>query len=161
LKKCWFSTLESIFINYFSSAAFALQVAREWASREHKIETPVCVVASHLFPHCKVVAGHTECIDFLKKNFEDFKLRKVKVLPVSGAFHTDLMAPAEMAVRTMLKDVDIQHPRIPVFSNVTGNRYHTEAEVRRLLPKQIIKPVLWEQTLQSIFLRYFNNRHPS
>lgn len=137
----------------FTFLAFALEMAREWASREYRIEKPVCAVTSHLFPHGKVVGGHTECIQFLQQNGKDFNLRKVKVLPVSGAFHTELMQPAETAVKMMLKDIHIQHPRIPVFSNVTGNRYHSEAQVRKLLPKQITRPVLWEQTLHSIFKR--------
>lgn len=30
------------------------------------IESPVCMVANYLFPHCKVVAGHTKVISTLK-----------------------------------------------------------------------------------------------
>lgn len=33
------------------------------------IENPVCMVANYLYPHCKVVAGHTEVISTHKSKF--------------------------------------------------------------------------------------------
>jgi [acyl-carrier-protein] S-malonyltransferase len=30
------------------------------------IESPICMVANYLYPHCKVVAGHTEVISTTK-----------------------------------------------------------------------------------------------
>jgi [acyl-carrier-protein] S-malonyltransferase len=100
-----------------------------------------------------VVGGHTRAIEFLEQNHKDFNLRKVKRLPVSGAFHTDLMADAAEAVRHMLGQVTLNMPKMPTFSNVSGRRYHTAKELRKLLPKQIVKPVMWEQTVQAIYQR--------
>ena len=128
-------------------------MAREWCTRQYNIKDPVCSIANYLFPHCKVIGGHIRAIEFLEENYKDFNLRKVKRLPVSGAFHTELMAGAADVVRETLSRIELNVPGMPVFSNVTGRKYNTEKELRKLLPKQIWKPVLWEQTVQKIYER--------
>jgi [acyl-carrier-protein] S-malonyltransferase len=137
----------------YGFADYSLLVAREWCKREHNIEDPVCSIANYLFPHCKVIAGHIEALEFLETNYKDFNLRKVKRLPVSGAFHTELMKPAAEPVKQILRDITINRPRMPVFSNLTGYRYHNAEEVRKNLAKQIFKPVMWEQTVQNLYKR--------
>lgn len=68
-------------------------------------------------------AGNIEALQFLEMNYKDFNLRRVKRLPVSGAFHTDLMQPAVDPLRQVMKGMTINRPRMLVFSNVTGYRY--------------------------------------
>jgi len=132
---------------------YSLTVAKAWCTKEHQIENPVCSIANYLFPHCKVVGGNREAIEFLEKNHKDFNLAKVKRLPVSGAFHTELMKPAADAVAACLKNMEINPSRIPVYSNTTGHRYHSSHEVIRMLPRQIYKPVMWEQILHNLYQR--------
>ena len=83
---------------FFCFADYALVVAKEWCRREYNIENPVCSVANYLFPHCKVVAGNNEALDFLELNYKDFNLKKVKRLPVFGAFHTELFYGYSMEI---------------------------------------------------------------
>ncbi|ODN05766.1 putative malonyl-CoA-acyl carrier protein transacylase, mitochondrial [Orchesella cincta] len=82
------SGMSTVLYGADSKLNYSLVVAKEWCKREFKIDDPVCSIANYLFPHCKVVAGHTEALDFLEANYKDFNLRRVKRLPVSGAFHT-------------------------------------------------------------------------
>ena len=58
-----------------------------------------------------------QALDFIEHNKSDFGIRRTKRLPVSGAFHTDLMKPAVQIFREALKDVAVERPRVPVFSN--------------------------------------------
>lgn len=74
-------------------------------------------------------------------------------LPVSGAFHTSLMAPAVEAFRASLNRIEISEPSLAVHSNVDGKRYNTVAQIKKQLPKQIIAPVKWEQTLHIMYER--------
>lgn len=111
-----------IIFNIFVCLDYSLVVAQEWCRREHHIENPVCSVANFLFPHCKVVAGHNEALNFLEENYKDFNLRRVKRLPVSGAFHTELMKPAVEPVKQIVSGLTYNRPRMLVFSNVTGYR---------------------------------------
>jgi [acyl-carrier-protein] S-malonyltransferase len=41
-------------------------------------------------------------------------------------------------------------PRKPVYSNVTAQPHTDVASIKRLLIDQIVKPVRWEQTMQTL-----------
>lgn len=77
----------------------------------------------------------------------------MKMLPVSGAFHTRLMEPAVKPLSEVLELINIQKPLIPVYSNVNSQRYTEPKEIKHLLGKQLISPVKWEQTLHAIYER--------
>jgi [acyl-carrier-protein] S-malonyltransferase len=69
---------------------------------------------------------------------------------VSGAFHTELMAPARQALTQALAAVEIRDPRVPVYSNVTGEPFRDAAHIRELLPRQLVEAVRWEPTLRAL-----------
>lgn len=135
-----------------SKLNFACLKAREYCM-ERGIENPECHIANYLYPHCKVVAGHEEALKYLEQNKDLYKLRRVRRLPVSGAFHTSLMAPAVEVFRKALKRVPIEPPIIHVHSNVDGERYRNVEQIIKQLPKQIVKPVRWEQMLHILYER--------
>ncbi|CAL8101055.1 unnamed protein product [Orchesella dallaii] len=154
------SGMSTVLYGADSKLNYSLVVAKEWCRREYKMEEPVCSIANYLFPHCKVVAGHTEALDFLDANYKDFNLRRVKRLPVAGAFHTDLMKPAADPMRAVLDSITINRPRMPVYSNVTANRYRSSGELKKVLVKQIYKPVKWEQVIQNLYQRPKESEYP-
>ncbi|XP_047431555.1 malonyl-CoA-acyl carrier protein transacylase, mitochondrial [Mugil cephalus] len=117
------------------------------------VEEPVCSVANYLFPDGRVIAGHQEALDFLQQNSRSLQFKRTKPLPVSGAFHTELMASATEPLRQVLKQVEVRRPEIAVYSNVDGKRYMNESHVCRQLVKQLVSPVKWEQTLHEIYER--------
>lgn len=133
--------------------------AQEWCL-ERGVENPECRIANYLYPHCKVVAGNNEALEFLEKNARQYKLRKVKRLPVSGAFHTNIMESAVEPFRKALKKIKIEAPFINVHSNVDGKRYRDAAHIVNQLPKQIIKPVKWEQLLHVMYERKQEEHFP-
>lgn len=79
---------------------------------------------------------------------------------VSGAFHTDLMLPAVEPFAAALRKIDIKDPIIAVHSNIDGKRYAHRGQVSRNLPKQIYKPVKWEQTLHVLYERPVGSNFP-
>lgn len=142
-----------------SDLGLACVKAKDWCI-ERGVENPECNIANYLFPHCKVVAGNLEALNFLEKNANQFKLRRVKRLPVSGAFHTNLMEPALEPFREALKKIKIEKPFIHVHSNIDGKVYRTVDQILRQLPKQIVKPVKWEQLLHIIYERPQGEKFP-
>ncbi|XP_014836773.1 PREDICTED: malonyl-CoA-acyl carrier protein transacylase, mitochondrial [Poecilia mexicana] len=126
-------------------------------AREHckslGIEDPVCSVANYLFPDGRVIAGHKQALDFLQQNSRRLEFIRAKPLPVSGAFHTELMASATKPLREVLQQVEVRRPDIRVYSNVDGKRYMSESHVRKQLVKQLVSPVKWEQALHEIYER--------
>ncbi|XP_065316437.1 malonyl-CoA-acyl carrier protein transacylase, mitochondrial-like isoform X2 [Gordionus sp. m RMFG-2023] len=51
-------------------------------------------------------------------------------------------------------------PLIPVYSNVTGHRYKSADQIKKLLCQQLVKPVKWEQTLHVMYERPQNTNFP-
>lgn len=124
------------------------------------MEEPVCSVANYLFPDGRVIAGHQKALDFLQQNSRNLQFIRTKPLPVSGAFHTELMESAAEPLRDVLRQVEVRRPEINVYSNVDGKRYMSESHVRRQLVKQLTSPVKWEQTLHEMYERTQGKRFP-
>jgi len=106
-------------------------------------------VANLLCPGNTVVSGSTAAVDNIVRLAETRGLRTVK-LAVAGAFHTDLMKPADEALAEALSRVTLTAPRIPVWSNVDARPHTDPAEIRGLLVRQVLSPVLWEQTMRGM-----------
>lgn len=98
---------------------------------------------------------------FLSTNQKEFKLRKVIPVPVSGAFHTNLMLPAVDTFRKILDQVEMFEPSASIYSNVEGRRYRNLEHIKKKLPTQIHKPVLWEQMIQNMYRRPASLQFPS
>lgn len=124
------------------------------------IKAPVCSVANYLFPDGRVIAGHQQALDFLQQNSRRLQFVRSKPLPVSGAFHTELMESATEPLREVLRQVEVRRPEINVYSNVDGKRYMNASHVRRQLVKQLVSPVKWEQTLHEIYERTQGTKFP-
>jgi [acyl-carrier-protein] S-malonyltransferase len=69
-------------------------------------------------------------------------------LAVAGAFHTALMKPADDQLAAALQGVELHPPRIPVWSNVDAKPHTNPEEIRQLLIRQVVSPVLWEETVR-------------
>ncbi|KAG8295874.1 hypothetical protein J6590_070754 [Homalodisca vitripennis] len=136
-----------------------LAKAKEYAASEG-VNKPVCEVAHFLFPHCKVLAGHTQCLDFIEKNWRDLDLERVRRLPLQGAPHTQLMEPAAYTFRKYLVRSTLQDPVIAVHSGLDGKCYKDKGDVVNKLPKLIMKPVKWEQLMHVLYERPVGQHFP-
>jgi len=106
-------------------------------------------IANILCPGNIAVSGAVAACEAIEKSVEAKGGRTVR-LAVAGAFHTPFMKPADEALAAALQGVTIRPPRVPVWSNVDA-RPHTEPEeIRGLLVRQVLHPVLWEQTIRGL-----------
>lgn len=130
----------------------ACQDAQKWAL-DNGVEEPICQVAIYLYTQTKILAGNTVSLEYIERNAEKYKLRKLTRLPVSGAFHTKLMEPALKSFGKMLSTVELDTPRCQVYSNYKAHPYYNLKVVKKYLLKQIVSPVKWEQSMQLIYNR--------
>ncbi|CAG2058451.1 unnamed protein product [Timema podura] len=138
-----------------SQLGYACLQAREWYSNlDFVIDSPVYWEGSAL-DHAA-----TEALKFIETNLAKFKLKRVRTLPVSGAFHSNLMKPAIPVFMKALRKANIDDPVISVHSNLDGKRYRNSDHIARQLPRQIWKPIKWEQTLHAIYERSVGERFP-
>jgi [acyl-carrier-protein] S-malonyltransferase len=106
-------------------------------------------VANLLCPGNIVVSGSRLACEAVQRLAEERGARTVR-LAVAGAFHTALMKPADQALAEALRDVEIKAPTVPVWSNVDARPHTAPDEIRQLLIRQVLQPVLWEQTLRNL-----------
>lgn len=162
----------------------ALQNAKQWAI-DRGIENADCVVANYLFPDCKVISGSLEALKYIEANLKTYKLKKMRRLPVSGAFHSSLMQPAVEPFSEALKNIFIQDPMVDVYSNVYGEPHRGARDIISALSKQvrlfpfrltislssisklnfyvafqIVRPVKWEQMLHTLYTRDQDSAFP-
>ena len=69
-------------------------------------------------------------------------------LKVRGGFHSPFMASAAGDFAGILDDTAVQTPKIPLYSNYTGDVYGTE--MKTLLARQICSPVHWERIVRNM-----------
>ncbi len=105
-------------------------------------------IANYLCPGNIVVSGETAACQRVAELAEAADGR-VAHLAVSGAFHTDLMKPADERLAEALAEVNLNDPRIPVISNV-DTLSHNGDEIRDILVRQVISPVLWEDSVRAM-----------
>jgi [acyl-carrier-protein] S-malonyltransferase len=113
-------------------------------------------IANLLGPGNIVVSGEKAALDVLEPLATEAGAMKTIRLSVAGAFHTELMKPADQQLAAALDKVELKAPRLPVWSNVDA-RPHTEpADIRGLLVRQVLQPVLWEQTIRAMLADGFD-----
>jgi [acyl-carrier-protein] S-malonyltransferase len=76
--------------------------------------------------------------------------RMVTELVVSGAFHSPLMQEAVSGLTQALDKANIIDPKIQVFSNVTANPVKSANEVKDMLKKQLLSPVMWQNIIENM-----------
>jgi [acyl-carrier-protein] S-malonyltransferase len=74
--------------------------------------------------------------------------RRTIPLNVSGAFHTDLMAPAIEGMSRALAGVALRDPRIPVLANGSARPLTSAGDVREELLYQLDHPVQWQRSVE-------------
>ena len=107
-------------------------------------------VANLLCPGNTVVSGSTAACERIAEAAEKAGAMKVIPLAVAGAFHTPLMQPAVERLSAVLEEVELVTPRVPVVSNVDARAHNDPAEIRSLLVKQVVSPVLWEKSVRQM-----------
>lgn len=107
-------------------------------------------VANLLCPGNTVVSGSKAACERLTPLAEAAGAMRVIPLAVAGAFHTPLMQPAVERLAAALGRVELRPPRVPVVSNVDARPHTDPAEIRDLLVRQVVSPVLWEASVRAI-----------
>jgi len=112
-------------------------------------------VANYLCPGNIVISGENAACELAAELIAG-RGGKAVPLPVAGAFHTEIMKPADARLAEALAGVPIAKPAIPVISNVDAAVHENPDEIRELLVRQVVRPVLWEDSLRSMLSAGFD-----
>ncbi|MFC1759048.1 ACP S-malonyltransferase [Planctomycetota bacterium] len=117
---------------------------------EARLDGEILQVANHLCPGNIAVSGQKASCEAVGKLAHEAGAMKVIPLAVAGAFHTPVMQSAVQKLTDALASVNMKSPRIPVVSNVDARTHHDPEEIRDLLVRQVVQPVLWEKSVRSL-----------
>jgi [acyl-carrier-protein] S-malonyltransferase len=94
-----------------------------------------------------VVSGTAAGVQTFVERGKEIGAKRVIPLEVSGPFHSSLMTPAAEGLSTVLDATAFQDAQIPVVTNVTADAVTDGATLKSLLVKQVVSPVLWEDSV--------------
>lgn len=100
-----------------------------------------------------VISGELAKVEAAIGVAKEHGIRRATLLNVAGAYHSRLMESAYQKFGEALIDVQMQKPRFPVISNVTGEEVETLPEIRRTLQDQVTATVRWEDSMQRMIGR--------
>ena len=101
-------------------------------------------VANYNSPLQTVLSGPADRLPAAEAAAKAAGAKRALRLTVAGAFHSSLMRPAAEKLADFLEGIDIQPPKIPVWSNVTGKPHPADpAQIRRLMVAQVHSSVRW------------------
>jgi [acyl-carrier-protein] S-malonyltransferase len=115
----------------------------------------VLQVSNILCPGNIVVSGTLDACERIAELSVSKKFHAIP-LAVAGAFHTHLMQPAVARLSESLESIVINKPSIPVISNVDAKPHCEPEEIRQILIKQILSPVLWEDSMRYLLSQGFD-----
>ncbi|UCG87376.1 MAG: ACP S-malonyltransferase [Gemmatimonadota bacterium] len=108
------------------------------------------VVAANInAPDQTVISGDPDAVRAAEVSCKEAGARRLLPLKVSGAFHSPLMAPAEVGLRDELSRVRFCDPRFPIIANASGEPVTDADTARALLGAQLTSPVRWAQSMVS------------
>ena len=103
-----------------------------------------------------VIAGHAEAVGRAIALAQERQVRLAKLLAVSVPCHCPLLAEAAEEFAEYLNETNFQAPEIAVISNVDLSCYQSPQHIRALLKNQLVKPVRWVETIQTMRKRGIN-----
>ncbi len=100
-------------------------------------------IANYNAPSQSVLSGTEPGLSKAEDAVKAAGAKRAIRLKVSGAFHSPIMRYAYDGFREILTDVVFADPSKSFYSNVTGSRVTSGAEIKQLAAQQIISPVRW------------------
>lgn len=114
------------------------------------LQDGVVVAANFNCPGQVVISGEIEAVDAACVALKEAGARRALRLPVGGAFHSPLMAPAAEELKAAILKTEFRKPFCPIYQNVSA-KAETEPEIiRENLLKQLTAPVRWTQSVQNM-----------
>lgn len=107
----------------------------------------IVAVANDNSPGQVVISGERDAVNQAAQFAQQLGAKRVINLNVAGGFHSPIMLSAADAMNAAIHNVRFHRAVVPVYANVTAEPVAHPAQWRELLPRQIIAPVRWRETV--------------
>jgi acyl transferase domain-containing protein/NAD(P)H-dependent flavin oxidoreductase YrpB (nitropropane dioxygenase family)/NAD(P)-dependent dehydrogenase (short-subunit alcohol dehydrogenase family) len=134
-----------------SEGAMAVVQATREQLLAYLADEPDVVLANHNAPLQGVISGKMPAVRRLVDRLQSAEIM-VKMLTVSGAFHSSLIESAQTALAEAIAEVPMHCPQIPVYSNTTAQPYVPEvAVIRNQLSRHLLSPVEFVEQIKTMY----------
>jgi len=110
----------------------------------------IVVPANYNCPGQLVISGSVKGIEIACERMKAAGAKRALVLPVGGAFHSPLMAPAKEELAAAIESIPFATPACPVYQNVVAKAVTDPAEIKTNLINQLTGAVRWTQSVQAM-----------
>ena len=110
----------------------------------------VVVPANYNCPGQLVISGSVKGIEVACERMKAAGAKRALVLPVSGAFHSPLMAPAKDELQAAIESTTFYAPVCPVYQNVVAKAVIDREEIKKNLIDQLTGAVRWTQSVEAM-----------
>lgn len=110
----------------------------------------IVVPANYNCPGQLVISGETSAVEKACEKMKEAGAKRALMLPVNGAFHSPLMAPAQEQLAAAIGNTRFRNATIPVYQNITTTAVTDPEEIKQNLISQLTGPVKWTQSIQNM-----------
>ncbi|MFZ9504081.1 MAG: ACP S-malonyltransferase [Cyclobacteriaceae bacterium] len=114
------------------------------------IKEEVVVAANYNCPGQLVISGSIKGVEQACEKMKAAGAKRALTLPVGGAFHSPLMAPAREELAEAIRSTSFSQPLCPVYQNVNALPFTDLDAIRKNLIDQLTAPVRWTQSVKKM-----------
>ena len=97
-----------------------------------------------------VISGELNAVKKICEKFNEIGARRSILLPVGGAFHSNLMNDAKSELKEAIHKTKFNNPSCPIYQNFTAQKTTNIDIIKENLINQLTAPVLWTQTINNM-----------
>ncbi|MCR8657745.1 ACP S-malonyltransferase [Paenibacillus endoradicis] len=113
-------------------------------------EEGVITIANYNGPSQLVISGEDHLVEKAMLEAAAAGAERVVKLPVSGAFHSQLIANIIPSLKKKIEGIQLQELQVPIVSNVNIDFVTDQKQVSQVLLDQAIAPVKWEHVVRKV-----------
>lgn len=110
----------------------------------------VVAPANYNCPGQLVISGSITGIEIACERMKAAGAKRALVLPVGGAFHSPLMAPAKDELAAAIENTSFNDPVCPIYQNVAAAAVTDSDAIKKNLIEQLTGAVRWTQSVQAM-----------
>jgi [acyl-carrier-protein] S-malonyltransferase len=103
------------------------------------------------------ISGERKAVEKGAQLAKERGAKRAMLLDVAGAFHSELMRPAQESFEKVVEKLEVRRPGVPVVANVNAEAVTEPSQIKRLLSDQITMPVLWHHSVERIYQQGVRN----
>lgn len=108
------------------------------------------VAANYNCPGQVVISGELDAVEKACKALSEKGARRALILPVGGAFHSELMHEAKEELSQAINTAKFNDPICPIYQNVKGIAENSIVSIKENLISQLTSPVRWTQSINQM-----------